>query len=105
MCTVSNIGDSYKDMFPKRWPGIGEDPDAYRVPYSGTFTWPSPGPTQAEFDALKKEVEELKKLLLAAKKFDEATGQPHCEMDEKVDFIKKLAKFVGVDMNDVFKQG
>lgn len=61
------------------------------------------GPSREEFDRLKKEVEELKLLLKAAQKFDEATGQPHCEQDEKIAFIKKIAEFVGVDLKDVFK--
>lgn len=59
-------------------------------------------PTRAEFNALKNEMEELKKLLLAAKQYDEATGQPNCEMEEKVELITKLAKLVGVDMQEVF---
>jgi hypothetical protein len=60
------------------------------------------GVSQVEFDKLKAEVEELKKLLLAAKKFDEATDQVDCEMDEKIALITKIAKAVGVDMADVF---
>ena len=60
--------------------------------------------SKEEFDALKKEVEELKQLLKAAKKFDEETGQPDCHMDDKVDFIKKLAEYVGVDLEDIFKK-
>ncbi len=58
--------------------------------------------SRAEFDALRREMEELKKLLTAAKQFDEATGQPDCEMDEKVTLIKAIAKLVGVDLGDVF---
>jgi hypothetical protein len=60
------------------------------------------GPTREEFDALKKEMQELKKLLIAAKQYDEATGQPDCEMEDKVELITKLAKLVGVDMQEVF---
>ena len=60
------------------------------------------GPTRAEFDALKKDMEELKKLLLAAKQYDESTGQPDCEMEDKVELITKIAKMVGVDMEQVF---
>lgn len=83
MCVVSAVGDNWKDSFPNRWP---------------TY----PDVTREEFDALKKEVKELKELLLAAKKFDEATGQPNCEMDEKIDLIKKVAKELGIDMTGVF---
>ena len=62
-----------------------------------------PPVTFAEFFKLKAEVEELRRLLMAAKKFDEETKQPDCEMDEKVAFVKKLAEYVGVDMKEVFK--
>lgn len=89
MCVVSAIGDNYRQNFPYRWPNVTPD-------VMGTIS-------RNEFEALKREVEQLKKVLEEAKKFDVATGQPHCEMDDKVAFIKKLAEFVGVDMNEVFK--
>lgn len=62
MCVVSIIGDGWGQDFPKRWPDVPSQP-----------IYPIPEISRAEFDLLKKEVEELKKLLLAAKKFDEAT--------------------------------
>ena len=82
------IGDGYNDQFPTRWPSV--------------TVYPEPSVPRHEFDALKKEVQELRELLLAAKKFDEETGQPNCEIDEKVEMIKKIAELVGVDMQDVF---
>ena len=48
--------------------------------------------------------EAMKELLKAAKKFDEATGQPDCEMKEKVDLLRKIAKMVGVDFEEVLKK-
>jgi hypothetical protein len=60
-----------------------------------------PGPTTAEFLALQKEVAELKKLLKAAKRYDEATGKPNCDDSEKVALLRKIAEFVGVDLADV----
>lgn len=92
MCTVSFIGDNYRGTFPDRYP--------WYVPQYPAD--PSIGPTRDEFEALKREVEELKVLLKAAKKFDEETNQPDCHMDEKVEFIKKLAEYVGVDLEDIF---
>jgi len=90
MCTVSYIGDQWQDTYPKRYP------DFYPVP-----TIIPPGVPQEEFDALKKELGELKELLKAAKRFDEATGQPDCETNEKVGLLKRLAELVGVDLEDV----
>lgn len=113
MCTVSNIGDNYRDNFAPRWPGMVH-PNTWPaqptgVPYPAhpsTAPVPvfTPAVSKQEFEALKKEVEELKQLLKAAKKFDEETGQPDCHMDDKVDFIKKLAEYVGVDLEDIFKK-
>jgi len=115
MCTVSNIGDGYRDNFPPRWRGIVH-PNPWpaqptSVPYPsqpGIPGYPlvidTSGVSKEEFEALKKEVEELKQLLKAAKKFDEETGQHDCHMDDKVDFIKKLAEYVGVDLEDIFKK-
>jgi hypothetical protein len=104
MCTVSNVGDYWKDDFNKRWPNI--NPNVYPLP-DGT-SWPTtpagvrPFNSQEEIAKLRKEMEELKLLLLAAKRYDEKMGEPDCEMGDKVALIKKIAKLVGVDMKDVF---
>ena len=110
MCTVSNIGDGYKDNFAPRWPNYPVWPaQPTGVPYPAQQGIPgqpvvidTSGVSKQEFEALKKEVEELKQLLKAAKKFDEETGQPDCHMDDKVECIKKLAEYVGVDLEDIF---
>jgi hypothetical protein len=92
MCTVSYIGDD----FGKRLPGIAPN-------YTQWITSPpTNAPTRAEFDALKKEMEELKDLLKAAKRYDERTGQPDCEQEDKVALLKRLAELVGVDLSEVF---
>ena len=92
MCTVSMIGDGWRQQFPERWPNY----PLQQLPAI-------PEISRIEFDALKKEMEELKKLLEAAKKFDDATGQPNCEMEDKVALIKNIARAVGVNMDDIFK--
>ena len=90
MCTVSAISNEW----------IYRNPSIIPAPYPvHTYT---DSPTRAEFDALKKDMEELKKLLLAAKQYDESTGQPDCEMEDKVKIITEIAKMVGVDLKDVF---
>lgn len=87
MCLVSAVGDNFKEQLPKSYPD-----------------WQNllGSPNRSEFDALKREVQELKKVLEAAKKFDEVTGQKDCEMDDKVALIKKVAEMVGVDLGNVF---
>lgn len=105
MCAVSMIGDGFK----KNWPDNPNNPwqidqllPSYPKPLGPNQTSIFSPVSQQEFDALKKEVQELRKLLEAAKEYDDAAGQKDCEMEEKVDFIKKLAAFVGVDLDHVF---
>lgn len=88
---VSNIGDQWQGNFPNKFP-------------QWTPQWMQGHPSQAEFDALRDEVLELKKLLKAASDFDKATGQPHCEMESKIKLIKEIAKLVGVDFDDIFEE-
>lgn len=96
MCAVSAVGDYYTRRLPDTpyFPAV--------QPFTVPGFQPQPGITRHEFDALKKDMEELKKLLLAAKKFDDETGQPDCEVESKVVLIKKLASLVGVSMEEVF---
>jgi hypothetical protein len=102
MCVVSMIGDGYQDQFPGRWPTV--------VPYYPDEQPANPGVipftltglvSQKEFDELKKEVEELKKVLAAAQKFDTQTSQPHCDSPDKLKLIRWLAKELGVDLSDL----
>lgn len=99
MCTVSNIGDNWRDTAPIKWPIIY---DSITTTNHDPLAHAEIQALKVELASLKKEMKELKKLLKAAKKFDEATDQPHCEVDEKVALIKKMADLVGVDLKDVF---
>lgn len=101
MCVVSYVGDYWKDNLPGTHPWVQPMiyPTSSPVPNSARIV---SHPTREEFDALRKEVEELKKLLLAAKAYDEKTGQPDCELESKIELIKKVADLVGVSMEDVF---
>lgn len=104
MCVVSMVGDYYKDTLPYRHPGWFDRADQV-PPDSGVFPFPVVRPaevTKAEFDALKKDMEYIKTLLMKAKELDIATGQPDCEMDDKIAFLKKIAEAVGVDLKEVF---
>ena len=92
MCIVSAVGDDWSRTVPNTYPWVSQ----------GIGTVELYPPTRQEFEQLKTEIQELKKLLEAAKAFDEATGQPDCHMDDKVALIKKLAEYVGVDISDVF---
>jgi len=92
MCVVSMVLDHYRDKWEEQ--GIR------------SIDWTGGGPTQLQFDQLKLEVEELRKevlnmkeLLKKAKIYDEENGQPDCEMEEKLELVRKVAEIVGVDLD------
>lgn len=90
MCVVSNVGDGYNRDFYPRWPQVNPfTPDPFKHA------------SKEEVDALRQEVQELRELLAAARKFDKATGQKDCEQGEKVALIKRLAEITGVDLKGV----
>jgi hypothetical protein len=89
MCVVSMIGDHFHD----KW---------NQPPYNQYWQDLSKI-TRQEFDALKKEVEEMKELLKKAKLYDEKNNEPNCEIEEKIKTLKKIAELMGVDLNDVLK--
>ena len=88
MCTVSAVGDMWGRTLPQT--------PYYPAIISGGEV------TRAEFDQLKRDMQELKELLKAAKRYDEATGQRDCEMEEKIALIRKFAEIAGVSMEDLF---
>ena len=108
MCTVSMVSDYYRDKWPERqYPFF---PPTVPLPTGPTINQTEyiikhRGVSRKEFDKLKREVEELKRLLVNAKEIDEKTGQPDCEMEDKVEFLRKIAEFVGVDLSDAIGLG
>jgi len=108
MCVYSAMGDHYTKRLPETYPWI--NPIIYpELPMRPPSSVPTAPPTtipqdwqvpvsRAEFEALKKDVLEMKEILKIAKKYDKDTGQPDCEMEEKIELIKKIAKLVGVEL-------
>lgn len=95
------VGDFYGDMFRKKeWfmPAIGQPATGPLNPAIPIF---QPPITRAEFDELKRQVAEMKELLIRAKKYDEANNEPECEIDEKMEILRKVAKLVGISLDDV----
>lgn len=85
VCVVSNILDQQIPTFPP-WT---REPEIYPLPTSN----------EKEFEELRKRIEELEKLIEAGKKYDEATGQPDCELDEKIELLRKIADQLGVEIH------
>lgn len=90
MCTVSMIADHYGDRYRDNFKQI-----------AGTGWAFTPPVTRAEFDALKRDVAEMKELLKRAKAYDERNNEPECETDEKMAKLRKMAELVGIDIDDV----
>ena len=90
MCVVSMVGDHFGD----KW----NQPN-YQQWFSDLNKV-----TREEFEALKKEVEEMKALLKKAAEYDKRNNEPNCEMEEKVKMLKKVAELFGVDLSEVFKK-
>ena len=57
--------------------------------------------SKEDLENLRNEVLEMKELLKRAIKYDETNNEPHCEMEDKVATIKKVAEIVGVDLKDL----
>ncbi len=91
------IGDYWNDKWKDQFPLTPQNPT--NVNY--TF---GQGITREEFNALKREVETMKELMKRAKVYDEENNEPYCEMDEKVALLKKMAEFVGVNLDEIFKK-
>jgi hypothetical protein len=90
------IGDHYMEKWaPRSW----FEPHIY--PGNGgpavTFTQPA-AITREEFDALRREVAEMKELLQRAKAYDERNNEPECELEAKMDVLRKVAKLVGAEL-------
>lgn len=91
MCVVSLVADHYGQQWGHASPGS-------LAGIVGTQIWTS----KFEFDALKKEVETMKALLVKAKIYDEQTNQKDCEKEEKIKMLKQIAELVGISLDDVF---
>jgi hypothetical protein len=100
MCVVSMVGDFYRDTWkPNPW---YHGPAVVGGATGGTIVLGS-DIKREEFDELKRQVLEMKELLKRAKAYDEANNEPDCEIDEKMDLLRRVASAVGVNLDDVIK--
>ena len=99
MCTVSMVGDHYRDIWKDKpfWP---QPPYSPYIPLPNQTT-PFNGVSREEFNELKRQVEEMKLLLARAKEYDERNNEPECEVAEKMELLRKIAALVGVNLDDV----
>lgn len=95
MCAVSMVADHYNDLWKQQqWQQQWQMPTV-------VSPWPLASTvTREEFDELKRQVEEMKTLLMRAKDYDDRTDQPDCESAEKFELIRRIAELVGVKLPD-----
>ena len=92
MCMYSVIAEDWSKTF-KPYVGVTGYPETVLTKYISEIT-------RGEFESLRKEVESLKKVLIAAKIYDEETGQKDCEKPELIELLRKVAEAVGVKIED-----
>lgn len=90
MCLISFIGDHYTE----KWTPL--------LPPSFDLTRNDFAVTRDEFEMLRREVENMKAMLIKAKIWDEEHGEADCGMDEKLIVLRRIAEFVGIDLDEVF---
>lgn len=106
MCVVSMVGDHYKDKWTDDYYWFPEHIPAPHEIWPPKPYAPQPNPDMVLIDReeiknLKRDIEEMKRLLKRAKKYDEDNGEPDCEVDEKMELLRKMAEVVGIDLDDV----
>ena len=101
MCAVSNIGDQYGQRYQPFIQTVGGG--AGQPLQQPQFIWPNT-PSREEFEALRKDVAEMKELLLKAKEEDKKAGISDCEMEDKIKVLKAVAEAVGINLDEVFKK-
>ena len=100
--TVPGWPPKERDSLPPVWPVIPMD----KLP---PIELPAPPgkPTEynnfiLQYTAVQDWLRKIDKILIAAKAFDEATGQPDCEIADKMEKLKELSEAFEVKM-DFFK--
>lgn len=75
------------DHYTKKWDAYPFDQIAKR------------GPSDTEFQQLKKEVQEMKELLKRAVEYDKKNNEPDCKTDDKLRLLRQIAEAMGVKLD------
>jgi len=88
MCVVSMI----MDHFHNKW-------DKLTWPHKEIYPWqPQLSPLDIQLPS-KEEIEEFRKLLERAREYDKRNSEPDCELEEKKQKIRDLAKELGIEID------
>lgn len=90
MCVVSMVMDHYHDEWWRR----------YRQTTTPVSPWPPPPPLPPSIPT-PQEIDEFRRLLERAREYDRKNNEPDCELEEKRQKLKDLAKQLGVDISFV----
>lgn len=83
MCTVSMIMEHYREKWEPR-----------------LYEWPPAFPKLNQEPAITdEEIREFRTLLERAREYDKRNNEPDCELNEKRDAIKRIAKSLGVEIS------
>lgn len=93
MCSVSMVMDHYGQKWGELYPHIVTTPQTQTVVVG-------PYVTRDELEALRRDVEDLRGLIIRAKQYDREHNQPDCEVADKVALVRKVAELVGIDIVD-----
>lgn len=58
----------------------------------------------AQFEELRRDFTDFKKLVLRAIDYDERNNEPECEVEDKVRLIKEMANHLGIDVSDIWSK-
>lgn len=106
MCVVSMVVDHYGNNWMQPAPSWPTAPTTYQFAqkYELDALRIELEKYKLSYDELKREVENMKELLIKAKLYDERNDEPDCAKDEKIEVVKAVAKALGVDLpEDLFK--
>lgn len=100
MCFASAVGDH----FTKEWTrgvGIPTDWDAIRRINEGLLPIEKSGVSVVEFERLKQQVKDMTALLKVAVDYDQRTGQPNCEVEQKIEMLRMVASAFKIDLDAI----
>lgn len=97
MCVMSMVLDHYREKWAPLVPVQPLPPPTYPFPLFPV----APEPPVHVPLVSQEEVQELRRLLDRARKYDKEHAQPDCELDEKRKAIKRIAEELGVEINFV----
>ena len=111
MCVVSMIMDHYDHKWRPYYPGAPIDPEPWKRPWERPYEpvpplppIPKPQVTPEDIEDIRRDLEEMKKLIKRAKKYDRENNEPDCESDDKIERLRKIADAVGIDFDEIIKE-